>query len=267
MHRWQVGDVDVVRIEDFDLPLPASAPLPDWCVPELAPTPDEYRIAFSALALADGDRRIVVDPWLVTDRATVDVVATADRLLGELSTAGFPPDDVDTVVYSHLDQIGWGTRPDGDDWVPAFPNATYLFPAEDIAAADAGEDIPGREDFLHLCTVAPVDGVDAPRAVSAAVSLEPTGGHGWGHLAVRIEDEGALAYYLGHLLLHPRQFTVPGPDPEESSSYERAAEARCRMLDELADRAGLALTTLVGGPGGGVVERDGDGFRLRFAPT
>ena len=270
MHRWQVGDVEVVRIEDFDIALPAAAPLPDWCVPELAPSTDQYRLAFSALAIADGERRIVVDPWLVTARANVDVVADADRLLGALAAAGFGPDDVDTVVYSHLDEVGWGTRPGGDDWVLSFPGATYLFPAEELAAVERGEEIRGADDLRHLRTLTEVEAVDGPRVVSDAVALEPTGGHNWGHLAVRIESAGDLACYLGHLVLKPEHFVDPGPDPFEGSSAEvaeAAAAARRRLLDELADRDGLALTTLVGGPGGGRVERDGDGFRLRFPPS
>ena len=100
--------------------------------------------------------------------------------------------------------------------------------------------------------------------VSPSVTVEPSGGHSFGHAVVRVDSGEHLAVYLGHLVFLAIQFVDPGPHERENMDHH-AAEVRCGLLDELADRGGTALTTLVGGPGGGVVHRDGDGYRLEFA--
>ncbi|CAM5436843.1 hypothetical protein SANTM175S_10655 [Streptomyces antimycoticus] len=54
--------------------------------------------------------------------------------LGNLARAGVRPEDVDIVINTHLhvDHVGWNTRLDGRQWVPTFPNATYILPERDF---------------------------------------------------------------------------------------------------------------------------------------
>jgi hypothetical protein len=264
MHRWTVGDVEIVRIEDLDFAVPSDQPVPTWCIPDLAPTTDQVGIAFSALALAADGRRIVVDPWMANDhpRNEPDAAHHAERLLDELGDAGFPADEVDIVVNTHLDGVGWNTRPAGDGWRPAFPNARYLYPADEIAAIDAGEEIEGRSGFAELARLVDIDAAVAPVALTPSVSLDPAAGHNWGHVAVRVDSGGALAIYPGHLVLTP--FDIDDPDHPAPDDPQRATAAatRRRILTELADREGLLLTTLLGGSGGGTVHRVGNGFRV-----
>jgi hypothetical protein len=57
-------------------------------------------------------------------------------------------------------------------------------------------------------------------------------------------------------------------DPTEAADLdpEVATASRRAVLSELADRGGLLLSPLLGGPGGGRVERrDDDGYALTFA--
>ena len=57
------------------------------------------------------------------------------------------------------------------------------------------------------------------------------------------------------------QVDDPGADAGELDLTTATATRRV-VLDELASRDGVLLTTLVGGPGGGVVQRSGSGYRL-----
>jgi glyoxylase-like metal-dependent hydrolase (beta-lactamase superfamily II) len=263
VQHWRIGAVDVVRVVDMDFPVPAGRPLPDWCVPDFAPSRDEYRLAFSALAIRDGGTTIVVDPWMAHDNPRTEPTAheRVSGLLETLASAGFAAADVDLVVNSHLDGIGWNTRPDGDGWGLTFPRARYSYPADEVAAIDRGDDIDGAEEFAELARLTSIDRVEGTRQLTPSVSLEPAPGHNAGHHAVRIESEGELAIYLGHLVLTVQHVIDPGEDPEEAQT-DVAAATRRRYLDELADRGGLLLTTLVGGPGGGRVRRDGTGYQL-----
>lgn len=252
--------MEVVRIEDLDFAVPTERTLPEWAVPDLGPSPDQYRVAFSALAIRDGDTRVVVDPWLQADRESQDADARAQRLLGELATEGFPAASVDAVVNSHLEGIGWTTRPDGDDWALSFPNARHLYPDDEIAAVERDEPLPGIDDFRRLATLTDIEAVAAPHGLSGSISVEPTSGHSVGHQVVRVDDGEHVAIYLGHLLIHPLQLVDPAANPVDDG--DDAAAVRQHYLGDLADRGGTLLTTLVGGSGGGPVQRDGTGYRV-----
>jgi glyoxylase-like metal-dependent hydrolase (beta-lactamase superfamily II) len=267
MHRWTIGTTEIVRIEDTNFSLPSDEPVPDWCVPDLAPSTSEVGIAFSVLAITSDEQRIVVDPWMANDfpRDEPDAPAHATRLLDELGAAGFPADEVDIVVNTHLDGIGWNTVPGDDGWAPAFPNARYLYPADELASIDAGEEVYGHEALRELRAIRQVEGVHPPLTLTSTVSLQDAPGHNAGHLAVRIEDAGDLAIYPGHLVLNPFEIVDPTRETEANPRRLTAIASRRAVLDELASSDGLLLTTLLGGSGAGRVERQGAGYRLRAA--
>jgi len=255
----------VVRVVDDDFALPSDRPVPEWCVGDLSPSRDEVGIAFSALAVAAGGTHIVIDPWLANDgpREGPDAGERADQLLGRLAEAGFPPDEVDIVVNTHLDGIGWNTRPDGDDgWRLSFPNARYLYPGDEVVAIDAGRPITGHEGFARLTQLVDVESVAPPTTLAPGVELVDAPGHNFGHLAVRVESDDALALYPGHLILTPFDIADPDADRSEPPNGHLAPSSRRRMLGELADRGGTLLTTLLGGSGSGRVARAGSGFSL-----
>jgi len=267
VHRWTVGSVDIVRIEDEAFALPSDRPAPGWAVPELAPTPDEVSLAFSAFAIADGDRRIVVDPWLANDapRAHDDAAERVERLLRELAGAGFEADQVDTVVNTHFDGIGWNTRPDATaagGWAPTFPAARHLYPRAELEAWRAGTYPPGEDGLAVLDAAGVLEPVDLPHLLSPRVTLRDAPGHNPGHLAVVVESGGDLAVIPGHLFLNP--FQVADPTEAADLHPEVATASRRAVLAELADRGGLLLSPLLGGPGGGRVERCDGGFALTF---
>lgn len=257
--RWQVGAISVERIDSADFVLPTATPMPAWAVPAFTASVDETPIAFSALVVRTPTAVVVVDPWLVDEapRTRPDAGAVLDGLL---SVLGFDASSVDVVVLSHVDGIGWSLRRDDDGWVPTFPQADHLLPAAELAAIDAGAPINGAEHLGPLRHV--LRGVDAPFEVVPGVTLVDAPGHNPGHHAVRIEDGGELAIYAGHLVLSLLQVADPDADVGEVDLATASATRRA-ILDELADRHGVLLTTLIGGPGGGTVERDGAGFRLR----
>jgi glyoxylase-like metal-dependent hydrolase (beta-lactamase superfamily II) len=263
MPRWKVGDVEVVRVDSSNFVLPTETPMPAWAVPAYTPSRDQTPAAFSALAIRSGDRHIVVDPWIVDDspRGRPDAGAVIDALLQELAEAGFEPGDVDTVVNTHVDGIGWNTRPLDGTWVPTFPRARYVFPAAEIAAIDDGAPVNGAESLGPLRDAGVVEAVEPPLPVTPEVTLEDAPGHNAGHFAVRIESGDALAVYPGHLVLSLLQVDAPDRDLGDTDLAVATATRRT-ILDELARRRGVLLTTLVGGPGAGIVTRRGSGYAL-----
>lgn len=268
VHRWRVGDVTIVRVDSTAFPLPVDRPVPAWAVPHLAPSTEAYHLAFSGFGIVDGDTRVVVDPWLADDNPR-DAPDAADRvagLLGALGDAGVPADEVDVVVDTHIDGIGWNTRPAGSGgWAPTFPNARYLVPGAELDAVERGEPLLGGAGFAPLLEAGLVDRVDTspgtgPVAVSPHVSLHPAPGHDFGHVAVHVEDGGELAIVPGHLFLDVMQVDDPSARPGDGPE---APDTRRRVLSLLAERRGLLLSPFFGGEGAGRVEGDAaSGFRL-----
>ncbi len=257
MTTWTVGDVKVVRVVDLEVDLPAGRPVPDWCVPAFANGRGEVGLAFSAFGILAAGRRIVVDPWLANDgpRGRKGAAGVAERLLHALAEAGFAAEEVDVVVNTHLDGIGWNTRPaPSGAWVPSFPAARYRWSAVQL-------DRHGADDRLGpLLAANVIDAVAPGDHLTSEVSLEDAPGHEGGHLAVRIESRGETAVIPGHLFLSPLQVADPSIPFDEDPVT--AAETRTRLLNDLADRQGLLLSPLLGGPGGGVVHRAGAGWCL-----
>ena len=269
MQRWSIGGIDVARIDASNFVLPSPGATPAWAVPAFSPSVDDAPVAFSALVIRAGSTTLVVDPWIVDDspRSRPDGAHVIDGLLAELDRIGVDAADVDFVVNTHIDGVGWNTRPrrgQADGWEPTFPNARYLFPADELAAVERGVVINGSEHLGPLDDAGLIDRVDPPFELAAGITLSAAPGHNYGHVAVRIEDGDELAIYPGHLVLSLVQIDDPERDLGDTDTAV-ASSVRRGILGELADRRGVLLTTLIGGPGGGTVERNGGGFRL--SPT
>ena len=180
----------------------------------------------------------------------------ADTIVAALGDAGVRPEDVDVVVNTHVDGVGLNIRPtpDGAGMVATFPHARYVFSSTELGLSADDE----RLDPLRRAGV--IDPVDPPAEVAPGVTLEDAPGHRPGHLAVRLRSRGAEALVPGHLVISPVQVADPTIALDEDPG--RATATRREVLADLADRGGVLIASLVGGPGGGRVAADGDTWRL-----
>ena len=132
----------------------------------------------------------------------------SERLVGELRSLGFQPEDVDTVLFTHLhmDHAGGATRwsTPGDPAspvVPTFPNARHL--AQRIELADASfpnERTRGTyfpQNWQPLQAAALLDVVDGDQRLATGVYTETVPGHTGSIQAVWIEDGGESLLFLG----------------------------------------------------------------------
>jgi len=254
---WQVGTTLITRVVDLDFPLPSKDPVPEWCVPDFAPTSAEVSLAFSAFLVTGAGPPLVIDPWLANDgpRHGDDADATARRLLGLLEGAGALAEEVRLVVNTHLDGIGWNTRPGPEDaWVAAFPNARYAWPAANLA-------FHGEDDRLApLQEARVVDPVALPIELAPGVTLDDGPGHEPGHGVVWVRSMDQVACITGHLFISPLQIADPSLGFDEDPVA--AEQTRRRLLTDLTACDGLLLSPLLGGPGGGRVRADGEAWRL-----
>jgi len=238
--------VTIIRIIDFPFEVPDSGVV--------------LKFEVCGFGVRTGDRRIVIDPWLAFDakRAEPDGPRRWERISAELVAADLAPADIDTVVYTHLDGVGWAVGP--DDRTPNFPNARHLVPQGEVDAFDEGLRVE-TEGLKVLRDNDLVDAIAAPHDVAPGVVFEPWSGHTPSSGVVRVRDGEGEAVFFGHLFLHPAQVHRYERAEVEADS-EATVAARLRLLDDAVARRTVLYGDLWEAPGYGTVTKAGEGYEL-----
>lgn len=134
MHRFKVGDIEVMSILDGvrKVPLKASptpsASLADFqeALAQDGLSRDEINPVFHPLLVRTGGRLVMIDTGNGPRSLSAGTGLTAQRL----AAAGVDPNQIETVIISHFhgDHIGGLVTAEG---APAFPNAEIKVPVEE----------------------------------------------------------------------------------------------------------------------------------------
>ena len=177
------------------------------------------------------------------------------RLLGELGRAGFAPEDVDIVLFTHFhgDHIGGSTRWDTDDRepapgaapVPVFPRARYIgqrieladasFPNERTAATYVAD------NFKPLLDCGLLDVVDGPQRLAPGVRTDIVPGHTACLQAVWVEDGGESLLFLTDAAPWAVQLERLAWVPAFDIAPLQSMETKRRLRQEAAERAALLV--------------------------
>ncbi|MCK2142862.1 MULTISPECIES: MBL fold metallo-hydrolase [Streptomyces] len=202
--------------------------------------------------------------------------------LASLARAGVTPEDVDLVVNTHLhvDHVGWNTYLHDRQWVPTFPNATYLMPKADFAFWNPENGHTPRlgrgNQNVFEDSVAPVHRAgqtllwEDSHRIDAGLRLDAAPGHTPGSSVLTLTSGTDRAVFVGDLLHSPVQIL----EPDTNSCFcEDPAEARAtrrKVLGWAADHHALVVPAHFGGHGAVEVTRAGDTFAVQgwapFAP-
>jgi glyoxylase-like metal-dependent hydrolase (beta-lactamase superfamily II) len=288
MDQLQVGDVQISRVVEFSGPVglttegffPRSDPQVwrdnrQWLSPQFVEADDDQvRTAVQTWVLRSEGRTILVDTGLGNgkERPYVPVWSHHDSdYLADLAGLGVAPEDVDLVVntHLHLDHVGWNTRLEDRNWVPTFPNATYLVHRADFdfwnpeGGATPGFGRGNQNAFED--SVAPVHAAgqlhlwdDERYRIDSNLTLQLASGHTPGSAVVSLDSKGETAVFAADLLHSPLQVSHPEMD---SCFCENPAEARAsreRLLQQAADRHSLILPAHFLASGAARIGRDGD---------
>ncbi len=276
-HRFMLGQFRMTVISDGHLLLPAAGLAASATLDEVMAFLQTHKLSTEEnyshtnhLLIETGDHTVLVDVG-----SGNRFLPTAGRLVENLESAGFAPDDITHVIitHAHPDHI-WGIRDDFDE--PLFPSATYVI--------GAAEHDWWRQDGL-VNTVPPemqqmvvgavnalnVDGVDWLRmqdgdAVVPGITMMATPGHTPGHMSVHIESDGnrliALADSMTHAYISIERPTWHGGFDQNG---DQAAGTRARLLDMAATDGMTVIGYHFPFPGVGHIMRADDGYR--FVPT
>lgn len=190
--------------------------------------------------------------------------------LARLAAAGAAPADVRFVCCTHLhaDHCGWNTRREDGRWVPTFPNARYLFAADEVAY---WEDLHRAEpDNLYRTgwedSVRPVleaglaDLVRGDHEVAPGVRLRPAPGHTPGNVVLELDDGRRRAVMSGDVIHHPVQIERWAWSSQFCLDPDAARDQRRALLGRLAGTDTALLPAHFAGPTAVRVTAEGDGF-------
>lgn len=271
-HRFRLGRFDVTTILDgtayrdglsqhFGINQSAEA------VSELAATSrlplHGFESSFTPTLVNTGSQLVLFDTGNGARRRDTG----AGYLRERMELAGYRPEDIDVVAFTHVhpDHIG-GVR-EGDRL--AFPNARYVIARHEFESWSSGASIPerrkdSRELFLRL--IPPLadnmtfldDGDDVAHGIRAVASF----GHSPGHLAYLVESDGHALLIWGDLANH-YVLSLEQPDWHVALDDDRemAAATRRRVLDMVASDRILAVGHHMPFPAVGHVARDKNGYR------
>lgn len=273
---WHVGAARITRVLEIEVPAPrellAIGEDPDalverntWAQPHFVSPEGLAVFALAATCVEIGDARVVVDPCISFD-ARMQGPSAIDQAVafldGAMPAAGWDPGTVDLVVNTHVDGVGWNTRPQeqGDGSRSAFPNARHVWSATEIETVSA-EGRPDAEALQLLLDAGRVEAVDPPCDLTEGVRIVPSAGHTAGNVDVWIESDGDDAVVAGDAILSPLQAADPGWAGLDAFP-ERAAELRRELLARCAERGTLLIGPHFGSPGAGRVVADGDAWRI-----
>ena len=283
IRRWQVGDVEIVRIvELFNEQIDPAFMFPDctrdivqrhsWLMPRHATPEGEIILSFQAFVIRVGDRRIMVDTCIGEDKyrhAPIFHMRQGD-FLADLEHAGFPPDSIDTVLctHLHLDHVGWNTRLVDGRWEPTFRNARYLMNETELhfirnLVGVAHAEVDHLADSIQpVFDAGLVDFVDRDHQVCPEVRLLPTPGHTPGHCSIVIESQGERAVITGDLMHHPMQCAEPALKNRFCNDHDQSRETRLQFLEQFAGTDVMVIGSHFTEPTAGWIRRHGDAWRF-----
>ncbi|MCE0762909.1 MBL fold metallo-hydrolase [Pseudonocardia kujensis] len=274
---WTVDGVRISRVVEHVMPFPVdffaeATPADVAAEPDLAldfvDAHGRYRTSLHSYLLEADGRRIVVDTCCGNGKERPLLPEFDHRTgpyLADLTSEGFAPDLVDTVVctHLHLDHTGWNTRLVDGGWVPTFPRARYLLGAADLeewARSDDPLHAPAFADSVRpVLDAGLVDPVPGDLAVTDAVRLRATPGHTPGHLSVWIGDRCVIT---GDTLHNPIQCRHPEWTATGDGDPDLARATRGALLEEAASTGALVLGTHFAGSSAGHVVREGGAYRF-----
>ena len=292
----EIGAVTVTRVMEWEgLFAPGTELIVDsteqfWRDEQDTLAPDHYdpatglvRACLQTFVLHSEGRTILVDTGAGDgkERPYLPVFGHLETgFLHRLADAGVKPEDVDVVIntHVHIDHVGWNTYLHDREWVPTFPNATYVFSKTDF---DYWNPLNGHERRGALVnqnmfedSVLPV--YQAGRAdawegdthrIDGNLTLELSPGHTPGLSVLKLESEGERAVFVGDLLHSPTQILRPDWNSCFCEDPAQARASRRKVLSWAADNNVLLVPAHLGGQHAAEVTRDGDNFAVKgWAP-
>lgn len=278
MH-WTIGKVKITKIVEMETVGSTRFILPQasneairalpWLIPHFATEEGRLKMSVHSLVVETPTHRIVVDTCIGNDKKGRGIPTWNDLklpFLETLTSAGYAPDSIDTVLCTHLhvDHVGWNTRLVDGQWVPTFAKARYLFGKTEYDYWKAHSDDPAHaavfgDSVRPVADAGLMDLVASDASICDELTLIPTPGHSPGHMSILIESDGEQGLLTGDVAHHPCQMAHLDWSSTADSDQKQSAATRRELFGRFADTP----TLVIGGHfSAGHIRRDGDAFKF-----
>ncbi|MBZ6200329.1 MBL fold metallo-hydrolase [Streptomyces olivaceus] len=294
-----LGDVEITRVIEWSGPIRTARFIVrdsdeetwrrnrEWLEPDFwTPADDAYRCHIQTWVLRSEGKTILLDTGVGNGRERPQVPQFAGLqtdFLARLRAVGVAPEDVDLVVNTHIhyDHVGWNTESRDGEWVPTFPNATYLIPRADNlyfdpegarrsrAPRDEHERVRWEGSKLVFNdSIAPIHRAgqavlwEGAHRIDGNLRLEAAPGHTPGSSVVTLRSGTDRAVFVGDLVHSPVQVLEPRWNSCFCDDPQLAARTRASYLSRAAELRELVVPAHWPGHGAAEVRHEGDGFAL-----
>ena len=211
----QLGNWQLDTVSGGELWLDGGAmfgvvPKPLWNKQQPADDANRIRLRTNCVLARDGAQTVLIDTGYGGKNSPKEQeqmrLAADEPLVASLAALGVAPDEIQTVLFSHLhfDHAGGGVRKEADGGLrPTFPRATYVAARGEWEAATSGA--PELRGAYPLHNLTPLKEAGQLRLVEDGEEVAPglrvhrTGGHTRGHHVAVFRSLGETAVYLGDI--------------------------------------------------------------------
>lgn len=219
-----------------------------WMRPLGLSDPDTpFPVNFGLFVVTDGTWVTLVDCGFGPAIEELPEVRGGNQLLTRLAEIGIAPDQVDSIVLTHLHTDHCGqlvTELPSGEVTLTFPNATVHVQADELAywtGPEADDNVMSpyvRSRMLPAVAAGKVAAFETTESAGPGVTALAMPGHTAGHTVVRVSDGGSTCYLVGDLAHHPVHFSYPSWLPAIDADPPRSIAARQRLADlAIADNA------------------------------
>jgi glyoxylase-like metal-dependent hydrolase (beta-lactamase superfamily II) len=213
VHRFILGDFELSIFSDGDYYLDGGAlfgvvPKTLWQRRMQADEKNRIAVGMNSLLVRTGTHTVLIETGMgnkLGEKMT-EIYCPKSQLLDNLSAGGVAPEDVDTVINTHLhfDHCGWNTVRKNGRVVPTFPKATYY--------AQEGEWQHGRrqlerdrvsyisENYDPLVESGQMQLLRGDREIVPGISVQVFPGHTRNMQAIMIQSGSKKACYISDLI-------------------------------------------------------------------
>ncbi|WP_417683760.1 MBL fold metallo-hydrolase [Roseibium sp.] len=257
----------------------AVDPIRDWFVGDYySPQDDSFTTSIHSWLVKSPDLTILIDTGSGNGKPRPLSPRFGDLdtpFMDRLKAKGVSPEDVDYVLLTHLhiDHVGWNTVKRNGEWVPTFPNATYVMTKTERDAKDpliGAREKPEGATFPFLDSVKPVLENASVKLVEGneqgflpGVDFIQTPGHAAGQMAIRLSDGDEQAVFIADVMHQPIQVYNPDWSSKYCEDGALARETRKKILAYAAETGCLILPAHFGGTHCGYVEKNEKGYSFR----
>jgi glyoxylase-like metal-dependent hydrolase (beta-lactamase superfamily II) len=275
-HRFTVGDFEITALSDGSVELALDKLLSGIDADDVRTLLERsgdtgpLKASINAFLIDTGSQLVLVD----TGAGKLFAPRAGGLLLSSLRSAGYGPEQIDTILLTHVhaDHSG-GLTVDG---VPVFPNAQvyveqadkdhwFSAEAEERAPAHRKHSFPqGRASLKPYLQAGRLHTFSGPTQLMPGVRSVPAPGHTPGHTMYVIESRGQKLVLWGDIMhAAPIQFPRPDVTVKFDSDEHAAALQRKRVFEEAATEGYLIAAAHVSFPGVGHLQRQGTGYAWR----